>query len=201
MDADGASQSESAGHAQHRTVWSEPPKRPAGRSKFNETRHAVYRGVRRRGPAGGERWVCEVRVHGSKGCRLWLGTFTSADMAARAHDAAALALSGQAACLNFADSAWLMRPVLAAGGSSSAQAIKDAVAVAIKAFQQQQQRQAASPERAGSGSSASSELLDEHWFGGMDYYEDDDMSLGMMPTESPEDGQRFFPDPYSSVHY
>uniref|UniRef100_N1QR94 AP2/ERF domain-containing protein n=1 Tax=Aegilops tauschii TaxID=37682 RepID=N1QR94_AEGTA len=36
-------------------------------------------------------------------------------MAARAHDAAVLAFSGHAACLNFADSAWRMLPVLAAG--------------------------------------------------------------------------------------
>ena len=39
-------------HPPHKTVWSEPPKRPAGRTKLKETRHAVYRGVRRRGPAG-----------------------------------------------------------------------------------------------------------------------------------------------------
>ncbi|KAF0898467.1 hypothetical protein E2562_007300 [Oryza meyeriana var. granulata] len=41
----------------YKTVWSSPPKRPAGRTKFRETRHPVYRGVRRRGGAG--RWVCE----------------------------------------------------------------------------------------------------------------------------------------------
>uniref|UniRef100_J3MZC2 Uncharacterized protein n=1 Tax=Oryza brachyantha TaxID=4533 RepID=J3MZC2_ORYBR len=34
------------------TVWTAPPKRPAGRTKFRETRHPVYRGVRRRGNAG-----------------------------------------------------------------------------------------------------------------------------------------------------
>ena len=38
--------------ARHRTVCSEPPKRPAGRTKFHETRHPVYRGVRRRGRVG-----------------------------------------------------------------------------------------------------------------------------------------------------
>ncbi|CAM0913445.1 unnamed protein product [Alopecurus aequalis] len=37
------------------------PKRPAGRTKFKETRHAVYRGVRRRGNAG--RWVCEGNIN------------------------------------------------------------------------------------------------------------------------------------------
>ncbi|WVZ91810.1 hypothetical protein U9M48_037936 [Paspalum notatum var. saurae] len=85
-------------------------KRPAGRTKFRETRHPVFRGVRRRGRAG--RWVCEVRVPGGRGDRLWVGTFDTAEAAARAHDAAMLALRGGTAAhagLNFADSAWLLR--------------------------------------------------------------------------------------------
>ncbi|KAM0929225.1 hypothetical protein ACQ4PT_001760 [Festuca glaucescens] len=87
--------------------WPWPPKRPAGRTKFRETRHPVFRGVRRRGSAG--RWVCEVRVPGERGTRLWLGTYVAADAAARAHDAAMLMLRGRsAACLNFPDSAWLL---------------------------------------------------------------------------------------------
>ncbi|KAF0898466.1 hypothetical protein E2562_007299 [Oryza meyeriana var. granulata] len=120
----------------YRTVWSEPPKRPAGRTKFRETRHPVYRGVRRRGRAG--RWVCEVRVPGRRGSRLWLGTFATAEMAARAHDAAVLALCGRGACLNFADSAWRMPPVPeAALSGGGARGVKDAVAEAVEAFQRQ----------------------------------------------------------------
>ncbi|KAM0836637.1 hypothetical protein ACQ4PT_062187 [Festuca glaucescens] len=86
----------------------EHAKRPAGRTKFRETRHPVYRGVRRRGSA--DRWVCEVRVPWKRGARLWLGTYTTAEAAARANDAAMLALGGRsgATCLNFADSAWLL---------------------------------------------------------------------------------------------
>jgi hypothetical protein len=103
------SHSSSSTSSQEQTApatWA-PPKRPAGRTKFKETRHPVYRGVRRRGGAG--RWVCEVRVPGKRGERLWLGTYLTAEAAARGHDAAMLALGGRSAmCLNFADSAWLL---------------------------------------------------------------------------------------------
>ncbi|KAM3276883.1 hypothetical protein ACQJBY_044975 [Aegilops geniculata] len=108
MDLSGSSPSSSVSSSpEHASGRASPAKRPAGRTKFRETRHPVYRGVRRRGNAG--RWVCEVRVPGKRGARLWLGTYLTAEAAARANDAAMLALGGRSArCLNFADSAWLL---------------------------------------------------------------------------------------------
>jgi len=103
------------------------PKRRAGRKKFKETRHPVYRGVRRRNK---NKWVSEMRKPNEK-TRIWLGTYPSAEMAARAHDVAALALRGTSACLNFADSAWSVR----LPASSDAGEIRRAAAEAAEGFQ------------------------------------------------------------------
>ncbi|XP_073119489.1 dehydration-responsive element-binding protein 1A-like [Henckelia pumila] len=103
------------------------PKKRAGRKKFRETRHPVYRGVRRRNSG---KWVCEVREPNNNKSRIWLGTFQTPEMAARAHDVAVIALRGKSACLNFADSLWRL-PIPASGNAKD---IQKAAAQAAEAF-------------------------------------------------------------------
>lgn len=75
------------------------PSEASSRSSSSSSSSSQFKGVRKRSWG---KFVSEIRIPNSRE-RIWLGSFSTAEQAARAYDAAAICLRGSSASLNLPD--------------------------------------------------------------------------------------------------
>ncbi|GLJ19954.1 hypothetical protein SUGI_0361330 [Cryptomeria japonica] len=94
--------------------------------KTQEMGKIHYKGVRMRSWGS---WVSEIRAPNQK-TRIWLGSYSTPEAAARAYDAALVCLKGPGASTNFQDSAELVENLMVDRGAMSPRSIQRIAAAA-----------------------------------------------------------------------